>query len=855
MPVTLYEHNRSAYEAAFSMMENTGKAAVIHPTGTGKSFLAFQLCQDHPKDTVCWLSPSEYIFRTQEEEWNGAGGRKPANIRFYTYARLMTMSHSELRTIQPGYIILDEFHRCGARMWGQGVQRLLTLYPNVPLLGLSATSIRYLDSQRDMAQELFQGSIASEMTLGEAVAQGILNPPEYVLSVFPYEQNFKEYEDRVRLAKNKAVREAAGKALEALRRTLEQAQGLEDIFAKHMTDDTGKYLVFCANYKHMQEMMGKVPEWFQKVDRKPHVYAVYSGDPQADQAFQEFKADRTSHLKLLFCIDMLNEGIHVEGISGVILLRPTVSPIIYKQQIGRALSAGAGKCSVIFDVVQNIENLSGIGALEEEVREAAAAWRQDGRKKEFFQYFHVTDEAKDCLRLFRELEETLGSSWEMMYQAAQRYYREHKNLEVPKRYKTPEGLSLGAWLDTQRKVYHGKAPGRLSRQQMECLTSIGMQWQGARERAWERNFQEAQHYYQTHGDLLAGARETSRGIALGAWLAQLRMTKKEGKSREFGLTPEQEEALNAIGMVWDVPKYQWEMYYQAAEWYYQEHGNLNVPASYVTQDGIKLGTWVIRQRRMKREAREKASGESWAKEQISRLEAIGMIWEAKRDNAWERAYCQAKIYREEHGSLDIPASYVTKEGIHLGKWIRRQQEAYKDAMEISDNTILERRRKLEAIGMVWKKEDLWEQKYALAKNYLKEHGSLDMPQDTVIEGVWLARWLKEQKARLGKEETAGPEMQKKLTPEQLEKLKSLGIEKETNRHMLAWQRQYEEARRFYQERGHLHVPILYPGAEGRDLGSWLKKQRAKQRAGKLKQEQVVLLEEIGISWDGKASKE
>ena len=73
----------------------------------------------------------------------------------------MGMSEEELTAIQPDFIILDEFHRCGAEMWGAGVQTLLSSHPHVPVLGLSATAIRYLDNQRDMADELFDGNVAS----------------------------------------------------------------------------------------------------------------------------------------------------------------------------------------------------------------------------------------------------------------------------------------------------------------------------------------------------------------------------------------------------------------------------------------------------------------------------------------------------------------------------------------------------------------------------------------------------------------------------------------------------------------------------------------------------------------------
>ena len=165
----LYPHNENAYQAVLSMLSETGKAAVIHPTGTGKSFIGFQLCADHQDQRICWLSPSEYIYETQRENWMGAGGPDLENISYFTYARLMQMEERDLSEISPDYIVLDEFHRCGAEMWGKGVERLLQMYPSVPLLGLTATNIRYLDNQRDMADELFDGNIASRMTLGEAI--------------------------------------------------------------------------------------------------------------------------------------------------------------------------------------------------------------------------------------------------------------------------------------------------------------------------------------------------------------------------------------------------------------------------------------------------------------------------------------------------------------------------------------------------------------------------------------------------------------------------------------------------------------------------------------------------------------
>ena len=817
MGINLFRHNETAYRAVTAMLEQSGKAAVIHPTGTGKSFIAFKLAEDHPDQQICWLSPSEYIFRTQLENLRASSGFVPENITFLTYARLMLLNPDELAAINPDYIVLDEFHRCGAEMWGQGVQRLLEQYPKVPLLGLSATNIRYLDNQRDMADELFDGNVASEITLGEALIRGILNTPTYITSVYAYRTALDKLEQRVERTKTKAARDSAERSLEALRRTLEQADGLDEVFGKHMTDRAGKYIVFCANKEHMDQMMKKVPEWFKKVDKNPHIYCAYSDDPGTERAFADFKKDCGDHLKLLFCIDMLNEGVHVEDVAGVILFRPTVSPIIYKQQIGRALSASKKTQPVILDIVNNFENLYSIGTIQEEMEAAVAYYRSLGMEQEIVtEQFRIIDEVKDCRRLFEQLNDSLTASWEAMYACARRYFTAFGNLEVPCRYRTEEGYSLGSWLKTQRRVRAGEIQGNLTEEQIQRLDEIGMVWGNVRDLAWEKNLQEARKYCELHRNLTANVNDvTESGFRIGAWLCQLRFYRKNNVQQNY-LTKERIAQLDALGMIWDVPDHLWQKNYLSAMEYYLAHGNLDVPTKFVTEDGIKLGQWL----RTIREVRAGKRSGQLTDEQIRQLDQIGMVWTGKFSRQWEAGFAAAKEYYETFGDLDVPAEYIAESGYRLGEWIRNHREG-------SIRITPERRKRLDAIGMIWEKEDSFSVRYRLAKDYFAEHGDLDVPAGYVVEGVWLEKWLSNQMLIL-----RGKKPGKPMSEEQLRQMQEIGFDLLGKRER-AWANKYEQVIRFMDVHGRISLPETE-----KSLAKWLERQKQRAKAGKLTEEQT-----------------
>ena len=757
----LFEHNEKAYHAAVRMMEQYGKAAIVHPTGTGKSYIAFKLIEDNPEKVVLWLSPSEYIFKTQLESLKRNDPDFPlANVHFYTYAKLMCCTQAQLDEIaaqKPAYIILDEFHRAGAECWGESTVALLKLCPEAKLLGLTATNIRYLDNNRDMAEELFDGRVASDMTLGEAIVRGILPTPNYVTTVYQYQKDLARYQTRVDNLRSAGIQDVNQKYLDALRRALEQADGLDKVFEHHITNKSGKYIVFCANKEHMDEMISHVPEWFAKVNAEVAVYEAYSDDPGTDKAFADFKTDESDKLKLLFCIDMLNEGVHVEGISGVILFRPTISPTIYKQQIGRALTAGENSTPLILDVVNNFEGLCSIAGLQGEMQEAVYRLNANGEGDRIItERFEVIEQVHDCRVLFEQLQASLSSSWDHYFSEASIYYAEHGNLNIPKRYTTPAGLSLGEWLTTQRRVRAGQIPGNLTEQQIARLDSIGMKWGNRNDAAWEHGLEEARKFREQFGNLQVPAKyKTKNDYPLGKWINNARKRRSDGK-----LTEERIRQLDQMGMIWSVFDAKWEQGYALAMNYAAKHGDLNVPVNYTTEEGKKLGAWILNQRTA-------YAKEMLSQDQIGRLEKIGIYWGNRNDRQWNEVYGAAKRYFEANGDLDVPVAYVSPEGYALGKWVRRQQYAYRNPEKSNAILSQERIELLDDVGMQWEKPDSWQHRYELAQEYKKQYGNLEIPAKyKTADGIWLSRWVYNQKRLL----QSGS---KKLSEEQKKKLKEL----------------------------------------------------------------------------------
>lgn len=270
----------------------------------------------------------------------------------------------------------------------------------------------------------------------------------------------------------------------------------------------------------------------------------------------------------------------------------------------------------------------------------------------------------------------------------------------------------------------------------------------------------------------------------------------------------------------------WDEMYLQAKLYYQEYGNLLAPAKYVTADGIKLGYWISCQRK-------EYKTNYLSSERISLLEDIGMIWSVYDVN-WYENYELARQYYIQNGDLLIPLLYTTNRGEKLGSWIGLQRKQYKGGKLSKDKIEL-----LEKIGMTWSIYDVqWNEYYELAAEYYREHGNLLIPlRYKTIDDKKLGSWISHQRISF----KSG-----KLSEDRIKMLEQIGMAWDGM--SATWNSMYKLAKQYYEENQNLSISSTTFTYQNASLGSWIVTQRKNYSEGRLTDEQINMLNAIGMEW-------
>lgn len=846
MSMTLNPVNEAAFQKAVQSLETLNRAAVFHPTGTGKSCIAWKVVEAHPQTTFFWLvAGAQRLALRQAELTRYNGGPLPGNVRFCDCEKLAAATPEQwvrLGEQKPGCIVLDCYHELSAVCWAQSVQKLLRMCPQAKVLGLGVPNGAPVCAA---AQELFADCIVSHMTVAEAMAAGTMPVPSaYAALLWPQEDELATLRARIKNLCMPKGDTSLRVQYEELSWSLRQVENLTVLLPRLLSDTSGHYLVLFESAAYQEKLGTELEQLLRTVDPAVRFYAADHACFADSAAVETFLSDTAPGPKVLLCVNAPGVQQPLEGLAGVILVRQSSLMSTFKQMLCRALVAAGSRSVPVFDLVAQFEGLGNGRTLQ---RDCTEAMTRAGSKTPGFRQERPMQQT---YRLYGKLRREMEARWEVLCQAAADAAVKEGTLELPRSYTIHSGVPVGKWLELQRQVQAGQRPGRLTAEQAAKLEKLGIRWNHRLEAAWEKGFASAQKYRTEHGDLLVPVRYRDKNdFALGEWIVYNRQRYLGGN-----LTQNRIERLEAIGMVWSTSNDLWEQNYAAATQYYLEHGDLEVPIKYETPSGFGLGVWLGAQR-----AAHKAG--ELPQEQVERLDALGMDWTNRNDRKWMSLYDVAAAYYHEHGNLNVPSEYVTPDGVLLGKWVARQRYAYLNPDRSSARVTPERKALLDKLGMVWEKYDPWQERYDLALAYKTEHGDLEIPSVyKTADGVWLGSWVNRQRQALNSGSSALSSERRKLLRilfkgerRPSDPAADHGTVREAN-----WERNFRSAARYARKYKHLLVPASYVDSDGVRLGVWISNLRAARKnrpdSYQVTSAHIKKLNSIGMVWDARDAK-
>lgn len=667
--VELFKHNKTTYENITRIFETSNKCATVQPTGSGKSFLIFKLAHDNSNKTVVVFEPNKQIIGRVSEQMKEYGIE---NIKFFTYQKLNSQhKRGEISIENADYICLDELHRIKAKQWEQAVIAIQDKFPNAKVLGLTATPER-MDGQNIV--DYFGAELACNITLGDAIVNKILPCPTYISALYTFDEEIQRVNNKIDESRNSdEEKEEMREELKAARKQLENALGVPTILEKHIPDSKGKYIVFCQNVEHLTAMKPVIEDWFAQAGFETHTYEVHTKNPNRKTEYTGFKADNSDCIKLCLCVDMFNEGVHLEGISGVILLRPTQSNIIYFQQIGRAISASDSNIPIIFDLVNNGNCLGG-GSLRAEIETAVDRQRigisnvYGECENDVFDIgeFHIYDYVKDSLDVLNEIENKCIDDFGFRLKQLDEYKAKWGHCCVM----TDEAMQwegLAEWATKQR---YKKNTNQMSLNKINLLESYNFVWDIEKYK-YDNIVERIKEYLEEGNSLPISYNYVCKdGFKLGQKFYVLKILNQRGNLRN-----DIKQDIISLGADLTLNKFdqRWNEQYLLCVEYINKHGEVQDRTNYKNR---KIGSWL----------RENIKLYNENKLSPNRMRCLDEIKDKYMSltGKWDNMFSSTKSYLIENPNQRLSFTTVYN-GKQIGKWLDRQRRGYKKGKVSEDH--------------------------------------------------------------------------------------------------------------------------------------------------------------------------
>lgn len=351
-------------------LKKYGRCMLVRCTGFGKTWMLTSLINKYNK--VLYLYPADVVKNTVIDRYNedklGEEFKRENNYDestventvFMTYMKLIRLSDEEIKSMDFDLVIFDEAHKLGGTETKKSVSKIFEyLEPkNAKFIGATATPER--SDSFDIIDEFFDNVCVKQYTLHDAIKDGIIKKPYYIYCCLDHQKSIEKEMTKTGInMKDSDVMEIVQRSVMYANKIYNMEKIISETLKEYRGSDTYyKFIVFFEDIKHIKDYGDKVADWFRCAfkDWSLSTLTITSNSKEESENVNKLRnlTYKNKHIDLIYCVDMLNMGYHINDLTGVVMYRGTSSSIIFNQQLGRALSSGNSKACIVFDVVDNL---------------------------------------------------------------------------------------------------------------------------------------------------------------------------------------------------------------------------------------------------------------------------------------------------------------------------------------------------------------------------------------------------------------------------------------------------------------------------------------------------------------------
>lgn len=348
--IELFEPRGAQIEALYALKDSRKEGAtrgLVHAaTGVGKTYLAAFDSKEYEK--VLFVAHREEILRQaaasfynvrKSEDYGFFNGEQKATDKSVIFASVSTLGQKKYLKENYfskdyfDYIVIDEFHHAVTNNY----RNIVDYFQPKFLLGLTATPER-MDGRS--IYEICDYNVPYEISLKDSINRGMLVPFHY----------YGVYDDtdysNLHIVRGKYDEEELNSTY------IGNTRRYDLIYKYYRKYDSKRALGFCCSRKHAEDMAREF------IDRGIKAVAVHSGEdsPYKMDRQEAVRKLMDGDISVIFSVDMFNEGVSIDNVDMVLFLRPTESPVVFLQQLGRGLRRYKGKEYLnVLDFIGNYE--------------------------------------------------------------------------------------------------------------------------------------------------------------------------------------------------------------------------------------------------------------------------------------------------------------------------------------------------------------------------------------------------------------------------------------------------------------------------------------------------------------------